>query len=78
MSASVRRIRSLAISGLSASLAGFAVLAAFGAGALPIVSLGGLAIAAAVFGWLVIAPERGVRALDPAPQRNRLPPAGPT
>lgn len=68
----VARIRRLAAHGLACSLAGLVVLAIFGAGAHPWIALGGLALVSAVFGALVIDPDR---ALGPAATDRCLPPS---
>lgn len=65
------RIRSLASHGLAATLAALVVLMIYGAGAQPVIALGGLALAAVVLTGLMLQPHR---ALAPIPVRRRLPP----
>lgn len=66
-----RRVRTLASHGLASALAALVVLVVFGAGAHPVIALGGLGIAAVAFAWLTLQPQR---ALAPIPVRRRLPP----
>ena len=54
-------MRTLAVSGLSAALAGAVVLAIYGAGAMPIISLGGLALVAGIFALIVARPQLAAR-----------------
>lgn len=67
----IRRIRSLSGQGLAVSLAAIVVMAVFGAGAHPLVAIGGLLLVTVVFAALVIDPDR---ALASALAQRSLPP----
>ena len=68
----VRRIRCLATQGLAASLAAMVVMLIFGAGAHPLIALGGLALVSVAFAAILIDPDR---ALASAAERRSLPPS---
>jgi len=56
----IRRIRSLSGHGLAVSLAAIVVMVVFGAGAHPLVAIGGLLLVTVVFAALVIDPDRAL------------------
>lgn len=65
-----RRIQELSGSGLAAALAAIVVLAIFGAGAHPVLAIGGMLVAAGAFAWILWQPQRALGEVE----RRSLPP----